>query len=722
MELHVHHISGSKAGLQQTFRGGTVRIGREPSNDVAFDPYQDILVSARHAEITFDGRHWILRDLNSSNGTFVGDERVKERALASGETIQFGRGGPRLQLKFEGAPVTRSEARVDNPGTHVMSVEDLVGGRKTTGGRVATPAAAAPVADGTVMMNVSEARDARAHAGAVAPPSARRTSPLRVVLLVALLAFFVGIMGIVLLNPGPKKKAAPANREAQAEIEKLKADLAAREAQLRELEQLRRNQNPTTDAVVTQDLERQYHSAQSTIDALREELERKNDEVRAAEEKPPQVVYVKVPVREERPASPGTQAITTPAPAPAPAAQYEPAAQPATQSQPAMQQVARAVPPPAATHAPPVYEPAPAPRSTTLATPPPVSVSRTTPTIAPPLQTPAAEIPPMKLAKWKRLKRRVVVSGVTSEIPLPDAPRNLPSELAKSVGAALASSSEYYVDRNSGSTIRITPTLFRSIEKKSDSSTVVNTIKGLGSIFGKSAGARVPVRAQSASYDAALAVEVTVESSSGRVLARSTPSSTLVDRRSSVSIVPAKASFGDLLNNDTPISDVIRNVVAQAADEAMRALASAEPEIGIKSVRGAVVTLDAGRNASIAPDDVFDIVQGSDAVARIHIESVQDGTAIGRFVGPSAVVTGAKAVYVGVNESSASAMTMRTNVRAATIRVQTEGKEAPGKSFSTVMALRPGIRTTYLYSVGSWSKVRNGEVTLWVPTNTIEVN
>ena len=52
---------------------------------------KDSYVSRRHAEIFFDGRNYIIRDLGSKNGTYVNGERVNERVLREGDEIRIGR-------------------------------------------------------------------------------------------------------------------------------------------------------------------------------------------------------------------------------------------------------------------------------------------------------------------------------------------------------------------------------------------------------------------------------------------------------------------------------------------------------------------------------------------------------------------------------------------------------------------------------------------------------
>ncbi len=62
-------------------------IGRQPSSTI---PLQDPRSSGRHALLIFDQNQWKLRDLGSSNGTFVNDQRIETAILRQGDQIQFG--------------------------------------------------------------------------------------------------------------------------------------------------------------------------------------------------------------------------------------------------------------------------------------------------------------------------------------------------------------------------------------------------------------------------------------------------------------------------------------------------------------------------------------------------------------------------------------------------------------------------------------------------------
>ena len=58
--------------------GGTTTLGREPTNDVVVT---EPGASRQHAEIVESDDGFRLRDLNSTNGTFVNDRRVRGREL-----------------------------------------------------------------------------------------------------------------------------------------------------------------------------------------------------------------------------------------------------------------------------------------------------------------------------------------------------------------------------------------------------------------------------------------------------------------------------------------------------------------------------------------------------------------------------------------------------------------------------------------------------------------
>ncbi|MEP7161631.1 MAG: FHA domain-containing protein, partial [Dermatophilaceae bacterium] len=83
LELHGDHYP---------LLGPRTVLGRDSGADVTID---DAGVSRRHAEIrvTRDGPHYAvtIRDLNSTNGTYVNGDRVDSHRLADGDRLTLGR-------------------------------------------------------------------------------------------------------------------------------------------------------------------------------------------------------------------------------------------------------------------------------------------------------------------------------------------------------------------------------------------------------------------------------------------------------------------------------------------------------------------------------------------------------------------------------------------------------------------------------------------------------
>ena len=82
MRVELRITRGSRAGQRELFDKSVISIGRHPLNDLRFDLERDADASSRHAEIRVLGDKATMRDLQSTNGTFVNGQRVDgERAL-----------------------------------------------------------------------------------------------------------------------------------------------------------------------------------------------------------------------------------------------------------------------------------------------------------------------------------------------------------------------------------------------------------------------------------------------------------------------------------------------------------------------------------------------------------------------------------------------------------------------------------------------------------------
>ena len=73
---------------EHTLHGGsTYRIGRDPESDIVVP---DTRVSWRHGVLQVDGAGWVLEDIGSTNGTFVGPQRVERVMISSDCVIHLG--------------------------------------------------------------------------------------------------------------------------------------------------------------------------------------------------------------------------------------------------------------------------------------------------------------------------------------------------------------------------------------------------------------------------------------------------------------------------------------------------------------------------------------------------------------------------------------------------------------------------------------------------------
>jgi len=69
------------------FRGGTLRVGRGPENDIVL---ADERVSRRHGTFTTRQGAFIYTDWGSTNGSFVNGSLISEIALGSGDVVRLG--------------------------------------------------------------------------------------------------------------------------------------------------------------------------------------------------------------------------------------------------------------------------------------------------------------------------------------------------------------------------------------------------------------------------------------------------------------------------------------------------------------------------------------------------------------------------------------------------------------------------------------------------------
>ena len=135
--------------LTQSMAGRSIDLGERTTigrvEDNAFQ-IAEPSVSSRHCEILLHGNEVLVKDLNSTNGTFINGEKISESVLKPGQTLRLG--NIELKLDAPGAPAAPSapapsapapapsvppkkEPRA--PATGGVSLQELeTGGRTTT--------------------------------------------------------------------------------------------------------------------------------------------------------------------------------------------------------------------------------------------------------------------------------------------------------------------------------------------------------------------------------------------------------------------------------------------------------------------------------------------------------------------------------------------------------------------------------------------------------------
>jgi len=148
MKAQFTFLTGPRAGQTSIFGQAYIAIGRHPESTLQFDAEQDLDVSGRHAGVALEGDLYVLRDLGSTNGTFVNGKRLSnDHVLASKDVIRFGPNGPQLEFTAIGDPR-----------------------------RSPVPPVAAPAVAGTVVFG-GAAETAPPVAPAAPPPPASRADP-----------------------------------------------------------------------------------------------------------------------------------------------------------------------------------------------------------------------------------------------------------------------------------------------------------------------------------------------------------------------------------------------------------------------------------------------------------------------------------------------------------------------------------------------------------------
>ncbi len=120
MPLHIKILSSQGESGEYDFSKGII-IGRSTDCDIALD---ESVVSRFHAEISFDGKWWWLKDLNSKNGTFLNGRPVSFERLPKRATVQLGIKGPVLEINTN--EVEEEKSNVSNETVELGTETEII--------------------------------------------------------------------------------------------------------------------------------------------------------------------------------------------------------------------------------------------------------------------------------------------------------------------------------------------------------------------------------------------------------------------------------------------------------------------------------------------------------------------------------------------------------------------------------------------------------------------
>ncbi len=100
----------------QISKGDTFLVGRNKINDIVID---NLAVSAQHAKIESDGNGFLYVDLQSENGSFVGDQLITSYWLNDGDTITIGK----HKLKFLNPKINKQTEKQSSAINKTMQMD-----------------------------------------------------------------------------------------------------------------------------------------------------------------------------------------------------------------------------------------------------------------------------------------------------------------------------------------------------------------------------------------------------------------------------------------------------------------------------------------------------------------------------------------------------------------------------------------------------------------------
>jgi pSer/pThr/pTyr-binding forkhead associated (FHA) protein len=107
-------LSPGMAGRSHELSVDKTTIGRVDDNTF---PIAEASVSSHHCEVVLRGTDVLIRDLNSTNGTFINGEKITESVLKPGQTLRLGQIELRLETNAQAGSAPAPSAAPSAPAS-----------------------------------------------------------------------------------------------------------------------------------------------------------------------------------------------------------------------------------------------------------------------------------------------------------------------------------------------------------------------------------------------------------------------------------------------------------------------------------------------------------------------------------------------------------------------------------------------------------------------------
>ena len=94
-------LSAGMTGRTQELKGEKTSIGRVEDNTFQI---AEPSVSSHHCEVLLRGNDVVIKDLNSTNGSYINGEKITERVIKPGQILRLGQVELRLETDAPAAP------------------------------------------------------------------------------------------------------------------------------------------------------------------------------------------------------------------------------------------------------------------------------------------------------------------------------------------------------------------------------------------------------------------------------------------------------------------------------------------------------------------------------------------------------------------------------------------------------------------------------------------